>query len=242
MLGDAATRRSSAICLLPLLAAQSAWGQTSLDRMAYLTRMATVVMETEVLEVGIGIEHRQAQASHREVTTTGEGHHRQRLLKAAENQRGDRVLVHRHKTATHSLSAQTVCLPDPTSHELAAHLHHHRRRQQAEPMSTHTYHLIKAVKATMTAGRHHAIETEATAIETAQDTTTQTRRHHGNIVMLTCPVVGAGHHLATRTEIVATLLHGKMQDGPGVVVLIENGASDCRTESVISIGDDCSRR
>lgn len=55
-------------------------------------------------------------------------------------------------------------------------------------------------------------------------------------------VVEEGHHLAIHTEIVATLLHEKTRDGPEVEVPIGNGASDCRIESVIFIGDDPLKR
>lgn len=207
MLAGAATKRSSAICLLHLQVVPLAWDRTNLDQTAYHIRMAMVAMEIEDLVVAIETEHRQVQASPREVTTTEEEHHRQRLSKEAENQAGDRVLVHRHKTATHFPNVQTVCLLDPTSHELAAHLHHHHRQrqrpqhQQAEPMSTHTSRRTKAAKATTTLGRHHAtaaieieIEIETVthttevdgaivATQTAQDTTTRTPRHHGSTVM-----------------------------------------------------------
>lgn len=44
MLAGVATKRNSAICLLPLQAVPLAWGQTNLDQMAYHTRTAMVVM------------------------------------------------------------------------------------------------------------------------------------------------------------------------------------------------------
>lgn len=206
--------------------------------------------------VAIETEHRQVQASRREATTTEEEHHRQQLFKEAENRPGVRVLVHRHRTATHFPNVQTVFLLDLMSHELVVHLHLHQQ-QRAEPMSIHIFHRTKVARVT-TAARHHAtaateieIETATCTIEvdeaivatqTARDTTTQTPRLHGSIVMQTRPVVEEGHHLATPTEIVAILLHEKTRDGPEVEVLIENDASDCRIESAIFIGDDLLER